>query len=70
MVTVGWPMTVRGDWARWAAPGRRGCTVTVAPTWSRKSRHASPRVHDHSAPALMVTVGPVMTMLAPLPFWM
>jgi len=42
---------------------------TVAPTWSKKPGMANSYTITN-APALTVTVGPVITMLAPLPFWM
>src|SRR5579871_4929129 len=71
IVTVGWPLTVtRGL-------GAVGCACppcehsTVAPTCTRNPGIPSVLLQTTtSAPLLMVTVGPAITMLAPLPFWM
>jgi hypothetical protein len=74
-VTVGWPLTItRGL-------GTVGCACpaceqrTVAPTCSRKPgilpfQILYPDQMTTKAPLLIVTVGPAITIEAPLPFWM
>jgi len=73
-VTMGWPLTnTRGF-------GAVGCACpaceqsTVAPRWSKGPGMMSlffiPCQTIVSAPLLMVTEGPIITIEAPLPFWM
>lgn len=69
IVTVGWPLTVTRGF------GAVGCACppcehsTVAPTCTRNPGMVVPPQITTRAPLLMVTDGPAITMLAPLPFW-
>lgn len=70
MVTTGWPDTV----TRGKGVVGKACPawehMTVAPRCMMGPGISPSRYTTFSAPLLMFTAGPTMTMLAPLPFWM
>ncbi len=67
MVTVGWPLTSTRGFGAVGVAVPPWAQSTEAPTMEEWSGHGQITV---KAPLLIVTVGPISVMTAPLPFWM
>lgn len=70
MVATGWPETSTRGFGALGIAWPPWLHNTVAPRWSKGPGIAVLRYTMVNAPALTVTVGPVITIDAPFPFWM